>query len=59
MHTQAEIRPDRTGIADYYSANCGGNKSIAGPDIVAGGARDLSHRILKTTRGAGSGSNAR
>lgn len=44
MHTQAEICPDRTGIADYYSAICGGNKSLAGPDIVAGGARDLSHR---------------
>lgn len=41
MHTQAEMHPDRTGIADYYSAFCSGNKLNTSPDAAAGPARDL------------------
>lgn len=41
MHTQAEMHPDRTGIADYYAAFCSGNKLITSPDAAAGLAHDL------------------
>lgn len=46
MHTQAERHPDRTGIADYFSAFCSGNTLIAAPGAAAGPAHDLRSSLI-------------
>lgn len=46
MHTQAEMHPDRTGIADYFSAFCSGNKLITAPGAAAGPAHDLRSSFI-------------